>query len=106
MVLFKKIVFSLLTCSAFTLFPFCAGAQVGSDTNALRYPIRDYRGDNVGGRNSGGFGLNNPSNFSDSVVYDPITKRYTIYQKIGNKFYRTPTTYNFNEYWLVTKSPG
>lgn len=101
MVLFNKRLFSLLTCGVIILLPFCASAQRGGDTNALKYPIQDYRGDNIGGRNSNAFGLGNPSNFSDSVVYDPASKRYTIYQKIGNKYYRTPTTYNFDEYWAL-----
>lgn len=101
MVLLNKILFSLLVCSAIILLPFCVHAQSGGDTSGLRYPIKDYRADNLDGRNSNRFGLGNPSNFSDSVVYDPLTKRYTIYQKIGTKYYRTPTTYDFNEYWTL-----
>ncbi|MBL0144613.1 MAG: cell surface protein SprA [Chitinophagaceae bacterium] len=43
----------------------------------------------------------NPSNIIDSVAYDPITKKYVVYEKIGNKYYRTPTTYTFEEFWQM-----
>ncbi len=69
--------------------------------DSLHYPVSDYRGDNLEGRYSNVFDLNTPSNFKDSVVYDAINRRYTIYQKIGSKYYRTPTTYNFDEYWSM-----
>ena len=42
-----------------------------------------------------------PSSYSDSVVYDPATRRYTVYQKIGDKYYRTPMDYTFDEYWAM-----
>jgi cell surface protein SprA len=68
---------------------------------SLPYPIRDRRGDVVSSGPRSTFDLKNPANITDSVVYDPKTKRYTIYEKIGNKYYRTPTTYSFDEYWKM-----
>ncbi len=62
----------------------------------LPYPIRDGRGDYLFG---GAYGTLDLRGFQDSVVYDPITKRYIIFEKIGNRYYRTPTTYSFNEFW-------
>ncbi len=97
MVLFKKFFFSLLISGLVLLLPCSTQAQVDS----LHYPIQDYRGDNVSGRNNSTFDFGNPSNFSDSVSYDPITKRYTVFEKIGNFYYRVPTTYNFDEYWQM-----
>ncbi|MEP7164584.1 MAG: cell surface protein SprA [Ferruginibacter sp.] len=65
----------------------------------LPYPISDRRGDYLFGGTNSTLDLRAPANFQDSVVYDPATKRYIIYEKIGNRYYRTPTTYSFNEFW-------
>lgn len=63
----------------------------------LHYPIYDYR---YGfGSNENPFSLQNPQNLTDSVVYDSETQRYIVYQKIGDKYYRVPTTYTFQEFW-------
>ena len=32
--------------------------------------------------------LNRPSNIQRSIVYDPVSKQYVIYEKIGNMYYR------------------
>ncbi len=69
--------------------------------DSLHYPISDRRGDYLFGGQGNTYDLKTPSNFSDSVVYDPLTKRYIIYEKIGNRYYRTPTTYSFNEFWSL-----
>ncbi|MCY7292435.1 MAG: hypothetical protein LH615_09665 [Ferruginibacter sp.] len=34
-------------------------------------------------------------------MYNAITRTYSVYEKIGNKYYRTPTTYTFDEYWAI-----
>ena len=39
-----------------------------------------------------------PSNISDSIAYDPATKRYIVYEKIGSRYYRTPTSYTSEEF--------
>ena len=70
----------------------------------LPYPIRDRRGDFVGGENNRTLDLKTPSNIKDSVVYDPKTRRYIVYEKIGTKYYRTTTTYSFEEYWKISGS--
>ena len=67
----------------------------------LQFPINDRRGDPVSNFRQSTFDLKNPSNLRDSVVYDPKTKRYVVYEKIGNKYYRTPTSYSFDEYWQL-----
>ncbi len=60
--------------------------------------------------------LNNPSNISSNVVYDPATKQYVFSETIGSWNYRTPTLmtadeyqrYEFrqqvNEYWRLKSS--
>ena len=69
--------------------------------DSLRFPIKDYRGDNLSANNSSTFDFEYPSNYTDSVVYDAINRRYTIYEKIGDKYYRVPTSYSFDEYWAM-----
>src|SRR6218665_2191072 len=68
--------------------------------DSLRFPIADYRADNIsaGGQNT--FDLR-PSNLTDSVLYDAVNRRYTIYEKIGDRYYRVPTSYSFDEYWAM-----
>ena len=65
----------------------------------LHFPINDNYGSFPGNGNV--YDLKNPSNISDSIVYDNETKRYTIYQKIGDKYYRVPQTYSFDEFWSL-----
>ncbi|RYE20119.1 MAG: cell surface protein SprA, partial [Sphingobacteriales bacterium] len=69
--------------------------------DSLRFPISDRRGDFIssGGKNT--YDLGTPSNISDSVVYDAINRRYVVYEKIGNRYYRIPTIYSFDEYWAM-----
>lgn len=67
----------------------------------LPYPIKDRRGDAVSNFRRSTYDLKNPSNLKDSVVYDAKTRRYIVYEKIGNKYYRTPSSYTFDEYWAM-----
>lgn len=69
--------------------------------DSLHYPISDRRGDFISNYRRSTFDFNNPSNLRDSVVYDPKTRRYIVYEKIGNKYYRTTTSYSFDEYWQL-----
>ena len=67
----------------------------------LPYPIHDNRGDFLSSGNKSTYDFKKPSNIIDSVAYDFNTHLYTLYEKIGNKYYRTPTTYTFEEYWQL-----
>ena len=69
--------------------------------DSLHYPLQDRRGDffSSGKRNT--FDFDKPSNVRDSVVYDSKTRRYIVYEKIGTKYYRTTTSYSFDEYWQI-----
>ncbi len=69
--------------------------------DSLRYPIRDRRGDFLGDNRRSTLDFNRPANIRDSVVYDPKTRRYIVYEKIGTKYYRTTTSYSFDEYWQI-----
>jgi cell surface protein SprA len=73
--------------------------NIDSPPVQLPYPIKDSRSNGL--NNNSGIALRNPSNVNDSVVFNPLTKTYVIYQKIGGKFYRQPTTYSFEEFWAM-----
>ncbi|MEO7961889.1 MAG: cell surface protein SprA, partial [Ginsengibacter sp.] len=70
------------------------------NTDTLHYPIQDRRGDFFSNSRST-FDFNTPANISDSVAFDPVTKRYTVFEKIGDRYYRTPTSYTFDEFAAI-----
>ncbi|MFC4262244.1 cell surface protein SprA [Ferruginibacter yonginensis] len=114
MLLIRKLFFTLLVCAT-------VPALLGMSTNngnkeplrtykhsvrdtpppTLPYPIKDSRGDAVSSTNRGTYYLPNPSNVKDSVVYNAINRTYSVYEKVGDKYYRTPTTYTFEEFWAI-----
>jgi cell surface protein SprA len=66
--------------------------------DSLRFPLQDRRGDAFNyPKSNNPFDLNKPGNISDSIVYDPATKRYYVYEKIGRSWYRKPTYLTFDE---------
>ena len=65
--------------------------------DSLHYPLTDRRGDRFNYPNKNTFDLQHPSNFKDSIAYDPATRRYYIYEKIGRSWYRKPTYLTFDE---------
>jgi cell surface protein SprA len=66
------------------------------DTVKLIYPFQDYK--NIQYKPSKGINLPNPSNIQRSVEFDPISKRYIIREKIGERLYRTPQYLSIEEY--------
>ncbi len=42
--------------------------------------------------------LNRPSNIERKIEYDPLTKQYVIYEKIGDMYYRLPKSMNLKDY--------
>ncbi len=67
----------------------------------LPYPIHDRRGDNLSDNRKRTYDLRTPANIKDSVVYDAKTRTYIIYEKVGGRYYRSPTTYTYDEYWKL-----
>ena len=65
--------------------------------DTLPFPIYDRRGDFISA-NPGIYDFKLPPNITDSIVYDPVTKNYIVYEKIGNRFYRIPTYYTAEEF--------
>ena len=101
----------VLVATLLLLQPFSASAnphypirlqnKIDTVPGNLPYPIKDRRGDFLTGDQRTTFDLKSPSNIRDSVVYDPKTRRYIVYEKIGNRYYRTTTSYSFDEYWQI-----
>ncbi|MCW3090403.1 MAG: hypothetical protein JWP81_1472 [Ferruginibacter sp.] len=69
--------------------------------DTLPYPIHEKKGDIISDNKKSTYDFKTPANITDSVVYDFRTRLYTVYEKIGDKYYRTPTTYTFDEYWKL-----
>ncbi len=67
----------------------------------LPFPINDRQGDFLSSGQRSTYDFRLPSNITDSVGYDPATQTYTVYEKIGGKYYRTPVTYTAEEYWAM-----
>jgi cell surface protein SprA len=113
----KSILYAIAICSMPVLLSFYnAGESYGfnrvdssnfQDTipgnlnDSLHFPITDRRGDFISSGSGSTYDLKTPSNISDSVVYDAINRRYVVYEKIGDRYYRIPTIYSFDEYWAM-----
>jgi len=67
-----------------------------ADTN--RYPLRDRYGDPYTNPDRNSFNLRDTGFIKRTIEYDPKTKQYYIVEKIGNKYYRTPTSFTMEEF--------
>ncbi|MBK8310233.1 MAG: cell surface protein SprA [Chitinophagaceae bacterium] len=67
-----------------------------SDTS--RYPLVDRRGDPYTYQRKNTFDFNDTAFIRRSVEYDPKTKQYYIIERIGNTYYRTPTSFSMEEF--------
>lgn len=77
-----------------------ASAQDSSkvvNSDSLPFPLHDTRGDFLSARPNV-YDFQNPPNINDSVAYDPVTETYTVYQKVGTHYYRTPATYTAEQF--------
>ena len=72
-----------------------------SVADTLPFPIHERKGDIISDNKKSTYDFKNPTNITDSVVYDFKNRLYTVYEKIGDKYYRTPTVYTFDEYWKL-----
>ena len=69
------------------------------DSTQLVYPIPNGQGDPTQQLyNQSPLYLNDPSNFTREVIYDPVTNQYTFKHKVGDFEYTTPTTMSQQEY--------
>ena len=60
-------------------------------------PIKDRYGDFISDETYNPFDLL-PNNISQTVEYDPASDSYVVYERIGDEYYRTPTTLTFEQY--------
>lgn len=89
----------LPTESAAAGMPFQDTTRAKTDT--LKYPITDRRGDRFTNPGRSSFDLKNPANITDSIEYDPKTRQYYIVEKIGSRYYRSPTYLTFDEFQRI-----
>ncbi len=68
----------------------------GRDT--LRFPIYDRRADSYTSPNRNTFDLRDTAFIKKNVQYDPITGEYYVIETIGGKNYRTPVSFNREEF--------
>lgn len=71
-------------------------SKPAQNTDSLRFPLQDRREAPM--LRSNPFDLKDPSNVDKTVEYDPITRQYYIIEKIGDKYFRTPTYMSFEDY--------
>ncbi|HWR33236.1 MAG TPA: cell surface protein SprA [Chitinophagaceae bacterium] len=67
-------------------------------TDTSRYPLSDRRGDPYTYPDYNSFNLKDTSFIKRTIEYDPKTKQYYIVEKIGNQYYRTPTSFTMEEF--------
>ncbi len=94
---------TILTSWSIAFISLAHGQQdtlVPKDT--LLYPLKDRMADKLSQPNRNAFDLKDPANITDSIAYEAKTKEYYIYEKIGNKYYRKPTSLTFDEYMRIT----
>lgn len=68
------------------------------DTVKLPYPIKPEEPFASDRRTPSSFSLGSPSNITTTVEYDPKTKRYTIYEKVGKYNIKPPRVMSEDEY--------
>ncbi|MBS1759174.1 MAG: cell surface protein SprA [Bacteroidetes bacterium] len=66
--------------------------------DTTRYPIKDRYGDPYSNPNKNSFDLSDTAFIKRKIEYDPKTKQYYVVEKIGDKYYRTPTSFSMEEF--------
>ncbi|MEK7225203.1 MAG: hypothetical protein AAB221_05935, partial [Bacteroidota bacterium] len=75
-----------------------AGTANNFYSDTTRYPLNDRYGDPYSYPNRNGFDFRDTSFIKRTIEYDPKTKQYYIVEKIGNQYYRTPTSFTMEEF--------
>lgn len=94
-------IFIGILCICSMNFAFSQTTTNTIDTNNLRFPIQDRRGDFLTWKNRNPFDISDTSFINKSIEYDGKTKRYYIVEKIGNRTYRKPTFLTFKEFYDI-----
>ncbi|HRF18872.1 MAG TPA: hypothetical protein PK977_11925, partial [Chitinophagaceae bacterium] len=72
--------------------------NTGFFSDTTRYPLLDRYGDPYSNPNRNTFDFRDTSFIKRTVEYDPRTNKYYIVEKIGNQYYRTPTSFTMEEF--------
>ena len=75
-----------------------AGNTQLNSSDTSRYPLIDRRADPYSNPESNAFDLRDTSFIKRRIEYDPRTNQYYIIEKIGNNYYRTPTSFTMEEF--------
>jgi hypothetical protein len=74
-----------------------------SDEIDLKYPISNSPATSTGNESSK-MDLGDPSNIKSDVKYNPVTGKYEVSQKMGDRInYKPPTYLDFDEYLEMQK---
>ena len=65
--------------------PIFSGRVAGTVSDTLQFPIREIRDNEI--RQTIPSSAWQPSNIKDTIIYDPLTKRYVVASLIGGKYY-------------------
>ncbi|HEX2533332.1 MAG TPA: cell surface protein SprA, partial [Chitinophagaceae bacterium] len=84
--------------AARTPFYFQEGRSDTTRPDTLKYPLRDRRSDPYAAPSRNPFDLRDTGYLKRNVEYDPVTRQYYVVERIGNKYYRIPTTYSASEF--------
>jgi cell surface protein SprA len=86
--------------TSITAAPFYFAPDGGDSTkkDSLKFPIEDRSGNNANNKKGKQFDLKDPKNLNTEYEYDPVTKKYTIKEKIGDTYFRNPTEMDFDEF--------
>ncbi|MBC7947906.1 MAG: cell surface protein SprA [Chitinophagaceae bacterium] len=69
--------------------------------DTVPYPLQDRYGDPYNYPNRNTFDFRDTSYIKRTIEYDPKTKQYYVIEKIGNKYYRVPTSYTSEEFLRI-----
>jgi cell surface protein SprA len=89
--------FALLAACVLTALLMKAEASPFQNKDTSR-PLRDRHGDPYTYPNRNAFDLKDTGFIKRTIDYDPVTKQYYIVEKIGDKYYRTPSTFTKEEF--------
>lgn len=85
-----------------TLLLLQAGTSAFSQQkDSVHYPISDRRGDPLSNQSKNPFDLRESALIKREIEYDPKTRQYYVIEKIGNRYYRTPTSLTYDEFWRI-----
>jgi len=88
---------SFLQASSSDFSPVNSGYHYFS-ADTSRFPLYDRYGDPYSNPNRNTFDLKDTGFIKRNIEYDPKTKQYYIVEKIGEKYYRTPTSFTMEEF--------